>query len=85
MGSKTLLCPVHIDGKWRFEPMVSDSNYPKYIQQSRVISPLSIKVTGTRDVIPGNEGNEFVRKFKFAKIDISKSFPFTDNIFKVLI
>ena len=85
MDYDSLLCPIHIDGKWRNEPVLQKVDHPISIQGSRVVSRITRTVAGVKDVAPGNLENEFVRNFKFAKIDISKLIPLPSMSPKLLI
>jgi len=72
MDCASLLFPIHIDGKRCWEPVLAKTYYAHSIQGSRVLSRVTINARGVRAVAPGIEEREFLQKFKFSKIDVSK-------------
>jgi hypothetical protein len=72
MDCASLIFPINIDGKPCWEPVLAKSRFPQSVQGSRVLSRVTINAQGVRAVAPGIEGQEFLQKFKFSKIDTSK-------------
>jgi hypothetical protein len=66
-----------IDGIRVRTKILRRSVYPDRIRRGRVVSPVETTVEGVTVEAPGRSDHEFVRKFKFAKIELCMFFQVT--------
>jgi hypothetical protein len=73
MDCASLLFAIGIDRKYRLVPVLAKSDFPQSVQGSRVLSRVTRYIQGVPAVAQGIEERESLHKFKFSKIDTSKS------------
>ncbi|EKD18506.1 hypothetical protein MBM_03499 [Drepanopeziza brunnea f. sp. 'multigermtubi' MB_m1] len=76
---------VFIDGQWMYGAVVAQSFYASYFSAGQLIRPLSFDICGTIQPAPGIPGRDFLRSFRFSRIETSKLLTPYMHIERILI
>jgi hypothetical protein len=83
MDCPALVFPCWIDGNLADEVVLHQAEFPKEIRRGRVISPVGTALDGVGVEAPGVKNREFLKKFKFVKIETCMFFPRTTVCFLI--
>ncbi|KAF8860115.1 hypothetical protein BDZ45DRAFT_649240 [Acephala macrosclerotiorum] len=65
----SIATPINVDGKLATAPVLIKANYATSLHGNRIVTPIVRKVDGVYVAAPGNDKQQFLKKFKFSPID----------------